>query len=272
MSQSTLLSKYSFSPEDFMLYGIDHFRAGVRHVSGSKLEDPKTDQIVFRCAKTAFHDLSVKNLFTSTDLDDKHILTVLILQAARLADGLRNVEPNMSLLRELTGINRNRIAICSEVLEDMGLVEIKHVKREKNVFPTELALLYLDLVLLNGRQSSMRLKEIAREFADRKSRESVIQSLQQFETAFDFAERKYPSNTLNFQILDRLHRQIMEALVDAQNGKDGRHVLAEIVEIIRILDHMSETREKAKELGLSPVVVEQTDEELGGRPVYQVKS
>jgi hypothetical protein len=268
MSQKAILAKYSFAPEDFILYEIDHLRANVSNVSKEKNEHTQTDKIVFQCAKTALRDLSRKNT-NLVDFEQGH--TVLILNAARLADALTNVEPSISSLKELTGIDRNLIAVCSKVLEDLGLVRIKHVRREERIFPTELALLYLDTVLLNGRQSFNKMKEVAQELTDKNNKEYVIRSLQLFESAFDMAERKYPSNSLNYQILDKIHKLIMDVLVDIRHDKSESEILPKIKEITQSLEYMSKARERAKELSLSPVLVRQTGEEIGGHRVYQVE-
>ena len=73
----------------------------------------------------------------------------------------------------------------------------------------------------------------------------TLEKLEDLEIAFHMAEKAYSKDTLNFEIMEELHRYSSSLLVDAQKKKINP-ALDQIGSLVKALRTMSETRRKAR--------------------------
>jgi hypothetical protein len=201
-------------------------------------------------------------------LKESALDVIKILITARLANSCKNLKPTIMSISDFSKISRNKVSPMVSFLELCDLVGTRSQKREQLVFPTIIADIYIDIISGNLKEEYSDLKNAIQ---DMKEHEPAIEHLALFEnleTAFRLAESAYDTNTMNHQIMEELHAKSMKLLVES---KEGKLHIDDLEEFSNTILHIIKVKEKARKMGLEPVILEKTDEELGRAKVYRVK-
>ncbi len=251
-------------PDDFVLPDLSYIRSRVASTS----KKGNVDKIAYDFVKFVFKDKGIAEaipLGFNEDLSN----SIIITSAAYLAEALLNVEPSIKCVSDLTGKDRNFVAAFAKGLANGHLVDLREKRREELIEPTLSGLAFNDIVLMNGAWTARALEETARELKSG-VKVKAVERLEDLEIAFHMAKKAYNKDTLNFKIMEELHKHSTELLVNGQEGNVDL-VLEKVAYLVTTLNAMSETRKKARKLGLRPTVLEATGEEVGKARVYQLK-
>lgn len=258
------LSKTQLDYSDIVLLKPDVMARKLREVGVNKKEVPTIQCQLAREALSSDAFL----MRVSSGLKESALDILKILITARLANSCENLKPTIVGISDFSNISRNKVSPMVSFLELCNLVGTKSQRREQLVFPTTIADIYIDIISGNLKEEYSCLKKAIQGM---KRCESTIESfafLENLEAAFRLSESAYDTNTMNHQIMEELHAKSMKLLVESNEGKmnidDLEAFSNTILQIIRV-------KEKAKEMGLKPVILEKTDEELGRAKVYRVK-
>ena len=70
--------------------------------------------------------------------------------------------------------------------------------------------------------------------------------------------------------MEDLHDKVRALVVKAKEGKNAE-IMNNLNELIDLLEHMMSVTERAKKMGVRPVILEETGEKLGRARVFRVK-
>lgn len=193
-----------------------------------------------------------------------------ILVTARLASSISIAKPSIIAIAKFSKLSRNLVSPCVKFLEGFDLISIKPYMRGQLVLPTHLTTLYIDVISGNLREEYHRLETVANEAKVGKLSSESLKFLEDLETVFHMAKLAYNEATVNYEIMLDLHNRVRELVVRAKEG-NNKEIIKDLVEFLDILEHIISVREKAKEMGVRPVVLEETEEKLGRARVFRVK-
>jgi hypothetical protein len=250
-------------PDDFIVPDLDYIRRRVENVPGRESIDDK----VRTFAKFVYKDKGISGTVPPGFNEDLSF-SVIITSAASLAGGIPGMEPSISCVSDLIGKDRNFVAAFAKGLANGHLVDLREQKRGELIEPTLSGLAYTDLVIMNGAWTARALQEVSEELRC-KARNEALEKLEDLEIAFHMAEKAYDRSTMNFKIMEELHQYATEALVNARKGKIDI-ALDKIAALVENLHVMSESKKKARKLGMRSAILEETGE-LGKARVFEVK-
>ena len=259
-----MIHKSGLIPDDFILPDLNYIRK--RIASASK--KGSVDDTVYSLAKFMYKDNGIAGTLPA-GFNEELSNNITITSAAFLALALPNLEPSISCVSDLTGKNRNFVAGFAKGLANGHLVDLFGLGRGELIKPTMSGLAFNDIVIMNGAWTATALEHVLREL-ESGAKDSAIETLEDLEIAFHMAEKAFDRNTLNFKIMEELHKDSTELLVNSRNGKMNI-AQDQIKNLIKSLRAMSETKRKARKLNLRPVILAATGEELGNARVYKVK-
>lgn len=193
-----------------------------------------------------------------------------ILVAARWANSIQTINPSLGTIAKLSKLNRNLVGSFIRFLEIFDLVSTKSHIRSQLVFPTVLTTLCIDVISGNLRNEHDHLKRVADEVKQDKLSSESLKFLDNLETAFHMTKLAYHETTVNYEIMEDLHNRIRELVVIAKEGRNEDFV-KNAEQFLEMLRHISTVREKAKSLGVRPVILEDTGEKLGRAKVFRAK-
>ena len=192
-----------------------------------------------------------------------------VLLTARLANSISNAASIMAIAK-FTNLSRNLVSPCVKFLEIIDLVNIKSHMRGQLVIPTHRATLYIDVISGNLENEYNRLKTVANEAKQGELSSESLKFLEDLETVFHIAKLAYNEATVNYEIMEDLHDRVRALVVKAREGKDAE-ITKNLDELLDLLEHIVSVREKAKQIGVRPVILEKTEEKLGRARVFRVK-
>lgn len=198
--------------------------------------------------------------------DTSAALKVLVI--ARLAHSTETLTPSIRTIARFARLSRNWVSPCVGFLEASGLVETKTNRREQLVLPTMLTDLYIDVISGNMTEESKNMTRIVDELKHGEIGSESIDFLERLEDSFHLGKSAYDVNTINYEIMKDLHDKSMNLLVEARSGKVN---LKDFEEFLDIMVHMNKVREKARKIGVQPVILEKTEDKLGRARVFRVK-
>lgn len=220
-------------------------------------------------------EMKIRQIFVSGEIKDslgpaKEFTNQIlgIFGASRCIIGLDR-EPTVSTIAHFSNLNRNLVSNFASALEPMGLIEKKHgPKRSEIISPTRLADLYSDIILGSSGAVIETLKQVGLVASSGQSSLIQLESLEIIETAFDFAKQIYPSNTLNYSIIDNFHDQIVMLIgaVRRENVEEAKKIIDELIDGLKA---RAEARRKAEEMGLKPLLLQDTGERVGRGRVFR---
>lgn len=193
-----------------------------------------------------------------------------ILVTARLANSINIAKPSIIAIAKYSKLSRNLVSPCVKFLEGFDLISIKPHMRGQLVLPTPLTTLYIDVVSGNLRKEYDRLETVANEAKRGKLSSESLKFLDDLETVFHMTKLAYNEATVNYEIMQDLHNRVRVLVVKAKEGKN-EEIIKDLDGFLDILEHIISVREKAKEMGVRPVMLEETEEKLGRARVFRVK-
>jgi len=202
-------------------------------------------------------------------LTDIAVFYFKILTTARLVNSISSA-PSIKTIAEFTKLSRNLVSPCVKFLESIDLVTTKLHVRHQLAIPTRLTTLYVDVISSNLENECNRLREVANEAKQVKLSNESLEFLEDLETVFHIAKLAYKQATVNYEIMDDLHNRIRALVVKAREG-NGAEVKKSLDELLDLFEHITGVRERAKRMGIRPVVLEETEEKLGRARVFRVK-
>ena len=267
MDVEDILDKTSLSfPDDIVLLEPDviakklHERAGIQ-----KHDLAKTMSRLFGSAITS-------KRFEGTippGLADGTIDCLKVLSTARLANSISSA-PSILEIAKFAKLSRNLVSPCVRFLESIDLVKTKSHMRGQLVNPTRLATLYIDVISGNLENERTHLKTLANEAKRSELSGESLKFLDDLETAFHISKLAYNEATVNYEIMEDLHDRVRTLVVKAKEGKDAE-ITKNLDELLDLFEHIIRVREKAKQMGIRPVILEETGEKLGRARVFRVK-
>lgn len=193
-----------------------------------------------------------------------------ILVTARLANSISTVRPSIITIAKFSNLSRNLVSPCVKFLEGFDLINIKPYMRGQLVLPTHLTTLYINVISGNLRKEYDRLERVANEAKRGELSSESLKFLEDLETVFHMTKLAYNDATVNYEIMEELHNRARVLVVKAKEGKN-EEIIKSLDEFLDILEHIIIVREKAKEMGVRPVILEETREKLGRTRVFRVK-
>jgi len=192
-----------------------------------------------------------------------------VLSTARLANSISSAASIVEIAK-LTKLNRNFVSPCVKFLESVDLVSTKPHVRRQLVNPTHLTTLYIDVISSNLENEYNRLKIVANEAKQGKVSNESLKFLEDLETVFHITKLAYNEATVNYEIMDDLHDRIRALVVKAKEGKDSE-TTKNVAALLDLLEHIVSVRKRAKQMGVGPIILEETKEKLGRARVFRVK-
>lgn len=193
-----------------------------------------------------------------------------ILVTARLTNSISIAKPSIIEIARFSKLSRNLVGPCVKSLESFDLISIKSHMRGQLVLPTPLTTLYIDVISGNLRKEYDHLETVANQAKLGKLSSESLKFLEDLETAFHMAKLAYNEGTVNYEIMQDLHNRARVLVVKSKEGKN-EEIIKDLDEFLDILEHIISVREKAKKMGVRPVILEETEEKLGRARVFRVK-
>jgi len=268
MKTENILNKANLAfPDDIVLLEPEIIAKRLQEKAGiQEKELPETLSNLFESAITS-------ERFAETippGLTEGTVNAFKILVTTRLANFIRTVEPSIMKIANLSKLSRNFVSPYVTSLESFDLISTKPHMRGQLVFPTRLTTLYIDVVSGNLEKEYGRLKTVAKEVKRGELSGESLKFLEDLETAFHMTKLAYNESTVNYEIFEDLHNRVRELVVSARQSKN-EEIIKNLDEFLDILGHIISVREKAKKMGVRPVILEDTKERLGRARVFRVK-
>ena len=207
-------------------------------------------------------------LFGSLGLKESTSNVIKILATARLAKYCKDLKPTILCISNISKISRNKVSPMVDMLQLSDLVDTKSQRRELLILPTITADVYIDVISGNLEEEHDFLRRTMNNIKNERTTQEDFEFLENLEAAFRLSKSAYEANTLNHEIMDEMHEKSMKLLV---NTKDGKADIREFEAFSNAISQIIKTNKKAKDMGLRPVILEKTSEELGRAKVYRVK-
>ena len=196
--------------------------------------------------------------------------TFKILVTARLANSISPTGSNIVAIAKFSKLSRNLVSPCVKFLEGFDLISVKPHMRGQLVLPTHLTTLYIDVISGNLRKEYNRLEMVTNEVKRGELSRESLKFLGDLETVFHMTKLAYNEATVNYEIMEDLHNRVRILVVKAKEGRN-EEFMRNLDEFLEVLGHIISVREKAKEMGVRPVILEETEEKLGRARVFRVK-
>lgn len=240
-------------------------------IVAKKLEEGGVDKkevssIQCDLAKEALSSNSWVSFFPGLRESASDIIKVLI--SARLANYCEQLKPTIICISDFSKISRNRVSPMVEVLKLSDLVYTRPERREQLVFPTAVADIYIDIISGNLQEEHCNLRKTKDQIKEGKLTKDNFKFLEDLEAAFGLSKSAYETNTMNREVLEELHEKSMKLLVSAKEGKAN---IEDFEAFLETISQIIQVKEKAKEMGLKPAILEETNETLGRARVFRVK-
>lgn len=203
-------------------------------------------------------------------LTEGTVVSFKILVTTRLANSISTAKPSINTIAKFSKLSRNLVSPYVKSLEGFDLISIRPHMRGQLVLPTHLTTLYINVISGNMRKEYDRLERVANEAKRGELSSENLKFLEDLETVFHMTKLAYDEATVNYEIMEDLHNRVRVLVVKAKEGKN-EEVIESLDEFLDILEHIIIVREKAKEMGVRPVILEETGEKLGRTRVFRVK-
>lgn len=204
-------------------------------------------------------------------LEEGSIDIFKVLVTARWTDFLQAVKPTIGTIAKYSHINRNSVSTIAKLLDSLDLVESSNDVRSQLILPTPLSRIYIDVLSGNLTEEHDKLERVLTEIRQDELTEDSIKYLDEIETAFHLVKLAYDETTINHEIMDELHSRVREIVVKTSSG-EKEEVIDKIDEFLQDIEYINIVREKAKKLGLTTVVLNDTKERLGRARIFRARS
>jgi hypothetical protein len=239
-----------------------------RRLHEAGIEEPEVSEIQCGIAKEVLASDSFQN-YLASGIKESALDYLRVLIATRLANSCAELKPTIFGISDFSNINRNKVSPMIDSLQFWDLVSTKNSKRELLVSVTEKTDLSIDVISGNLIDVYINLRKIVAKIGRTKLTLSDLLFIKNLETAFRFSASAYNENTLNREIMEELHEKSMKLFIAA---KEDRIDKDDLLAFSKTIQEIIKIKEDARKMGLKPVILEKTSEELGRARVFRIKS
>ncbi len=223
--------------------------------------------MVWKKLKSTFREEAMRLAGDEVIREDGRQL-VLILTASRCAEAIPWKEPTIGTVAEISHLNRNLVGNVTTALSGLGLVEITRRGRSGLIGLTEVGEIYSDLVVGKTDLTRLYFDRPTKELRKGSVTQESVERLEEVQSAFHLAKGMFGKNTLNYEIYDTLHDEIIQliAALRSERNDEAKTLLKNITESLLA---MEESKKKANALGLKPLLLKDTGERIGRGRIFR---